>query len=96
MALSVPKSIYPGLKALAELDAASVERLTEALRQIPPAGDPDKLASDLSEQLGEPAIPDLLSISRALVTLHMGRVFHDTVRLARVLWAECGVRSAES
>jgi len=25
----------------------------------------------------------------------MGRVFHDTVRLARVLCAECGVRSAE-
>jgi hypothetical protein len=73
MALSVPKSISPGLRAIAELQDSSVERLTTALAEVPPAAVADKLASEVSGRLGEPQITDLLQIMRALVNLSTGR-----------------------
>ncbi len=74
MALSVPRGNYPGLKAITELDEKSVERLVGALAEAQPAAAPDKLASDVSDRLGEPPISGLRQIIWALVNLSTGRI----------------------
>src|SRR5437870_2170936 len=69
MALPVPMSIYPGLRAISGLDELSIDRLASTLAEASPAADADKLSVDVHERLGEPQISDLRQVVRALVNL---------------------------
>lgn len=73
MALSVPKSNYAGLKAIAELDDAVIQIIAAALGEAVPAGSLDRLVKEMLSRLAGESIPNLPLIVRALLSLESGR-----------------------
>src|SRR5438045_1001995 len=87
MALIVPETIHPGLKALAGLNDAAYQRLAATLQTSAPMADGPAFASQVAREIDSGSVPGLRSIIRALLVLQGARAFNewDASRLVREL-----------